>query len=164
MPPGIQETGSYTSVFILNRIADSVDTVKKKISIGRVLVMDDEVMILDVAGRILTRLGYDVEFAENGEQAITRYRDALAKGRRFDLVIMDLTVPDGMGGREAVKRLRDFDPGLKAIVSSGSLDDPVMSNYAKYGFNGIVSKPYTIKTLGDTVIRVISSDINLLSP
>jgi CheY-like chemotaxis protein len=133
---------------------------KDKSAVGRILVMDDEAMILDVAGRILTRLGYEVEFAGNGEQAITRYSDAHAAGKPFDLVIMDLTVPGGMGGRETVKRLRELDPSLKAIVSSGSFDDPVMANYMRYGFNGMVSKPYTIKLLGDTVMKVISSDTN----
>lgn len=119
--------------------------------------MDDEAMILDVAGRILARLGYEVELAENGEQAIARYNDAHAAGKPFDLVIMDLTIPDGMGGREAVKRLRELHPSLKAIVSSGSFDNPVMCNYAEYGFNGIISKPYTIRMLSDTVMKVLSS-------
>lgn len=121
--------------------------------------MDDELMILDVAGRILTRLGYEVGLAENGEQAIMRYTQARESGKPFDLVIMDLTVPEGMGGRETVKRLREINPALKAIVSSGSLDDPVISNYADYGFNGIISKPYTIKLLSDTVSKVINSCI-----
>lgn len=127
-------------------------------STGRVLVMDDEDMILDVAGRILTRLGFDVAFAKNGEQAISRYSEAHAEGKPFDVVIMDLSIPDGMGGKEAVKLLREKDPSVKVIVSSGSFDDPVISDYAEYGFIGIVSKPYSIRTLGDAVVKVIRGD------
>jgi CheY-like chemotaxis protein len=117
--------------------------------------MDDEDMILDVAGKILMRLGFEVVCAKNGEQAIIRYREAHATGKRFDVVIMDLAISNGMGGRETVKLLRELDPSVKAILSSGSFDDPAVSDYAEYGFIGVVSKPYSIKTLGDTVLNVI---------
>ncbi len=124
---------------------------------GRILIMDDEDIILDVAGRILTRLGYQVAFAKNGAEAITRYSQARSTGNPFDLVIMDLTVPGGMGGKEAVKKIREIDPSAKAIVSSGYCNDPVLAHYSDYGFNGIVSKPYSIKILSDTVMKVISN-------
>ncbi len=123
---------------------------------GKILIMDDEDIILDVAGRILTRLGYQVAFAKDGSEAVTQYSQARSSGKPFDVVIMDLTVPGGMGGKEAVKRIREIDPGAKAIVSSGYSNDPVLAHYSDYGFSGIVSKPYSIKILSDTVMKVIS--------
>ncbi len=124
--------------------------------VGAILFMDDDEMVRDTAGRILTRLGYTVFYARDGAEAITAYEQARAEGRPFDVVIMDLTIPGGMGGKEAVKRLREIDPSVKAIVSSGYSDDPVMANYADYGFNSVVSKPYTIHKLGDTIRKVLA--------
>ena len=123
---------------------------------GRVLIMDDEDMVRDVAGKILTRLGYDVAFARDGAEAIELYSQARKAGRPFDAVIMDLTVPGGMGGRDAVKRLLEIDPAVKAIVSSGYSNDPIMAEYAEYGFCGVASKPYTIKKLSDILQQVIA--------
>jgi PAS domain S-box-containing protein len=127
---------------------------------GKILIMDDEAMVRDVAGKVLTRLGYDVAYACDGAEAIAAYERALAEGRPFDAVIMDLTIPGGMGGKDAVKRLREIDPALKAIVSSGYSNDPVMAHYAEYGFNGVVSKPYTIKQLSDTIQKVLAGANN----
>jgi PAS domain S-box-containing protein len=127
---------------------------------GKILIMDDEEMVRDVAGKVLTRLGYDVAYACDGAEAIAAYEQALAEGRPFDAVIMDLTIPGGMGGKDAVKRLREIDPALKAIVSSGYSNDPVMAHYAEYGFNGVVSKPYTIKQLSDTIQKVLAGANN----
>jgi PAS domain S-box-containing protein len=126
--------------------------------VGKILIMDDDDMVRDVAGRILTRLGYEVEYARDGLEAITLYSRALNGGKPFNLVIMDLTIPGGMGGKEAVKQIREIDPSVKAIVSSGYSNDPIMAQYHEYGFIGVVSKPYTIKLLGDTVQKVLSSD------
>ena len=123
---------------------------------GRILIMDDEEIITDVASTILTRLGYEVERASDGAAALTKYDDARKSSRPFDLVIMDLTIPGGMGGKEALSKLRELDPGAKAIVSSGYSNDPIMANFRDYGFNGVVSKPYTIKTLSEVVHRVIT--------
>ena len=122
---------------------------------GRILVMDDEEIIRDVADGILSRLGYEVECASNGAHAVEVYAQAKEKGRPFDVVIMDLTVPGGMGGKETLKKLREIDPGVTAIVSSGYSNDPIMAEYGKYGFRGVVCKPYTIKELSDAVQRVI---------
>ncbi len=123
---------------------------------GTILFMDDDEMVRETAGKVLTHLGFTVSFARDGAEAIAAYEQARAEGRRFDAVIMDLTIPGGMGGKEAVKRLRELDPTVKAIVSSGYSDDPVMANFAEYGFDGVVSKPYTIHKLGDTLRKVLA--------
>jgi CheY-like chemotaxis protein len=119
--------------------------------------MDDEEIIRDVADGILSRLGYEVECASNGAEAVAAYARAKEKGRPFDVVIMDLTVPGGMGGKETLQKIQEIDPGVTAIVSSGYSNDPIMAEFRKYGFRGVVSKPYTIKTLSDTVQSVIAA-------
>ncbi len=123
---------------------------------GRILIMDDEEMIRAVAGAILTRFGYDVEYSQDGAEAVALYERAMKRGWPFDVVIMDLTIPGGMGGKEAVERLHKIDPDVKAIVSSGYSIDPIMAQYKDYGFCGVVSKPYTIKELSETVRKIIA--------
>jgi len=123
---------------------------------GNVLLMDDEQLILDVGKKILKHLGFNVVTASNGNEVVDLYRNAMASDRRFDLVIMDLTIPGGMGGRDAVKALIDIDPDVRAVVSSGYSNDPVMANYKDYGFSGIIEKPYRIDELKDALDRVMS--------
>lgn len=130
---------------------------------GKILIMDDDEMIRDVAGRILNHLGYEIALARDGAEAITVYTEACNSGKPFDLVIMDLTVPRGMGGKEAVQQIRRIDPGVKAIVSSGNAHDPIVSEYALHGFIGVVSKPYTIKMLGEAVQKILGN-INIRPP
>ena len=114
---------------------------------GKILLMDDQKSIRDTVGDILTYLGYKVEFAEDGSEAIALYKHARESGQDFDAVILDLTVPDGMGGKETIQKLREIDPEVKAIVTSGYSHDPVMSEYQTYGFRGVVNKPYEIKEI-----------------
>jgi two-component system cell cycle sensor histidine kinase/response regulator CckA len=114
---------------------------------GRILLMDDEKSIRQVAGDLLTLLGYSVDFARDGAEAVAMYSRARASAEPFDAVIMDLTVPGGMGGMEAVKRLLALDPDAKVLVSSGYSNDPVMAAYGKYGFRGVVAKPYSAAEL-----------------
>jgi two-component system cell cycle sensor histidine kinase/response regulator CckA len=109
---------------------------------GRVLVMDDEESIRNILKAILKKLGYTVEVALNGDQAISLYKEAFNEKNVFDIVILDLNVPGGIGGKEAIEILLEFDPKVNAIVSSGYLDDPVMKNYEKFGFKSIIVKPF----------------------
>ncbi len=122
---------------------------------GRVLVMDDEELIRNVSGRMLEHLGYSVGFARNGEEALDAYREAKGSGRPFDVVIMDVTVPAGMGGEEAIRHLREIDPDIRAIVTSGYSEEPVMAEFRKYGFNGVVTKPFEIHELAEALRDVL---------
>ncbi len=120
---------------------------------GRILVMDDEAPVRELAATLLSRLGYDVECAHDGADAIARYRGARAAGRPFTAVILDLTVADGMGGKEAVRALRDIDAAVVAIVSSGYCDDPIMAEFEQHGFRGVLPKPWTLEQLSDVLAR-----------
>ncbi len=122
---------------------------------GRILLMDDEDSIREVAREMLSTLGYEVELARDGTEAISLYRTARDSSYPFEVVVLDLTVPDGMGGMEAIERLREIDPEIKAVVSSGYSNDPIMADYTKYGFRGVVAKPYSAKELSQTLERVI---------
>lgn len=122
---------------------------------GRILIMDDDAIVRDVAGKMLTTLGYEVDYAEDGTSAIEQYKKAKETRRPFDTVIMDLTIPGGMGGKEAITKLLAIDPVARVIVSSGYSSDPVMSEYKRYGFSGVVTKPYTLAELSRVVSGVI---------
>ena len=124
---------------------------------GKILVMDDEEMIRELAGEILWHLGYEVEFASNGDEALALYQKSMNSAKPFDAVILDLTVRGGMGGKETIQQLMGIDPDVKGIVSSGYSDDPGMTNYKKFGFSGVVAKPYTLEELGDKLNRVLKS-------
>jgi PAS domain S-box-containing protein len=115
---------------------------------GKILVMDDDVMVREVLGRMLASLGYEVEYAQDGAETLVLYDRALATKDLFAGVILDLTVQNGMGGKETVERLLKIDPQVKAFVTSGYSDDPVMSEYQKHGFAGVLVKPYKISELG----------------
>jgi two-component system, cell cycle sensor histidine kinase and response regulator CckA len=121
---------------------------------GKILFMDDQQGIRDTVREMLVYLGYKVEVAGDGSEAITLYKSAKESGQDFDVVILDLTVPDGMGGKEAIKKLRDLDPEVKAIVTSGYSHDPIMSEFKKYGFCGVVNKPYEIKEISKVLREV----------
>lgn len=109
---------------------------------GRILVMDDEEIVREVAGEMLSHIGFEVDFALHGEEALEKYSEARKNGKPFDAVIMDLTVPGGMGGGEAIKKLLEIDPEAVAIVSSGYANNPIMAKYQEYGFKAMVSKPF----------------------
>ncbi|MDM8515936.1 transporter substrate-binding domain-containing protein [Desulfobacterales bacterium HSG16] len=116
---------------------------------GKILIMDDQEPILNMVGRMLVRMGYEAMFAMDGSEAVEKYREAFHSNKPFDLVILDLTVPGGMGGGIAIIELLKIDPKVKAIVSSGYSNDPIMSNYEDYGFSGVVPKPYTKAQLSE---------------
>jgi PAS domain S-box-containing protein len=123
---------------------------------AKILMMDDEKMVCDLAVKMLTRCGYSVATAPDAQEAIALYKRALGVGAPFDAVILDLTIPGGSGGKEVIQDLLALDPKVRAIVSSGYADDPVMANPAKFGFKGIAAKPYTASTLRDAVARVLA--------
>jgi signal transduction histidine kinase/CheY-like chemotaxis protein/PAS domain-containing protein len=118
---------------------------------GSVLIMDDEDMVREICAEILKRFGYEVESVPDGQEAVKRYEQRFKQGKGFDAVILDLTVPGGMGGREAVQEILKIDPDAKVLVSSGYSNDPVMADYAGYGFRGLVPKPYSMQSLSDAV-------------
>ena len=120
---------------------------------GSILVMDDEETIRDIASSILTHLGYQVTTCADGEEAIELYKKSMDSGSPFKTVIMDLTIPGGLGGRQAAERILALFPTACLVVSSGYSNDPVMSNYREYGFSGAIAKPYNI----DEVEQVLGS-------
>ena len=123
---------------------------------GKVLLMDDEQIILDVTLEVLKFLGYDVMFAREGASAIALYKNEKAAGAPFDVVILDLSVPEGMGGRETAELLKAFDPEVKAVVSTGYANDPAVLDFASYGFSGKLTKPYKINDLKNILVQLIS--------
>ena len=122
---------------------------------GKVLLMDDEQIILDVTQDVLTYLGYDVMFAREGASAIDLYKNEKAAGTPFDVVILDLSVPEGMGGKETVGLLKVFDPEVKVVVSTGYANDPAVLDFAGYGFSGKLTKPYKINDLRNILEQLI---------
>jgi PAS domain S-box-containing protein len=124
---------------------------------GRILLMDDEDIVSSLGQRMLKRLGYDVQIAREGGEAIQMYQEARETGTPFDAVIMDLTIPGGMGGKEAIVQLRELDPDIRAIVSSGYADDPVMAEFSQYGFAGVMPKPFTPDELRKSLTGVLDA-------
>ena len=123
---------------------------------GKILVMDDEAMVREVLGMMLLALGYEAEFAKDGVEAIELFSQAQGSADSFAAVILDLTVPGCMGGKEAMERLLQIDPQVKGIVSSGYFDDPIMANFQKYGFAGVIAKPYRVAELGKVLNKVLT--------
>lgn len=123
----------------------------------RILIMDDEESILKTTSRLLQKFGYDVEMTRNGTEMLDSFRKAREKGSPFHAVIMDLTVPGGMGGKESIRKLLEIDPKVKAMVTSGYSNDPVMADFRDYGFSAVVSKPYKIEDLNRTLREMIET-------
>jgi len=123
---------------------------------GSILVMDDEAMIRDFTSAMLQELGYQVTTCTGGAEAITLYQRALRSGSPFAAVIMDLTIPGGIGGKEAAQQVLAMDAKAKLIVSSGYSNDPIVSDYSAYGFSAAVAKPYRIHDLGQILISLLS--------
>ncbi|MBS4025858.1 MAG: PAS domain S-box protein [Clostridia bacterium] len=122
---------------------------------GKILIMDDEEAIREVIGQMLTSLGYEAQFARDGAEAIKVYLEAKKTDRPFDLIIMDMTIKGGMGGKETIKELLKKDSEARVIVASGYFEDPVMANFREYGFNGVVKKPFSIEELGKVINEVL---------
>lgn len=124
---------------------------------GKVLLMDDEQIIIDVTLEVLRFLEYEVMFARDGAAAFALYKQEKEAGRPFDLVILDLSVPEGLGGKDAIALLKAYDPGVRAIVSTGYSNDPAVQNFSEYGFTGRLSKPYKISDLKELLEQQIQS-------
>ncbi len=124
---------------------------------GKILLMDDEIFVRDAVGEMLTSMGYSVKYANDGIAAIDLFMNEAKNGDSFDAVIMDLTIQGGMGGKEAVTKLLEFDPTARVIVASGYSNDGVMSSYKSYGFKGVLLKPFDIHTLNN-VLRMVLAD------
>ena len=154
--------GATLEIYLPACAAEDVEEISSQEDIvageGRILLMDDDEMVLGTVTEMLARLGYDAECATNGSEAIERYREAYESGTPFDAVILDLTIRGGMGGREVVARLREIDPDVKAIVSSGYSTDPVMANFEAHGFVGVIPKPFDMKPLSKVLKRAIEPD------
>ncbi len=114
---------------------------------GRILLMDDENIVRKAAKAMFSHLGYDVVVVGRGDELIETYEAEMMAGRAFDLVVMDLTIRGGLGGRETFERLKEIDENVVAIVSSGYSTDPVMADYKKFGFAGVLTKPYKMSEL-----------------
>ena len=121
---------------------------------GRVLVMDDEESIRLLLGEMLRHLGYDVQCVAEGKEALECYQEAYHTHQPFNAVILDLTVAGGLGGKDTVAQLRQFDPQVKAIVSSGYSNDPVLSRYSTFGFHGVVAKPFRLAELSQVLHQI----------
>jgi CheY-like chemotaxis protein len=124
---------------------------------GRILMVDDEESVRESTGAALTRLGYSVVLAENGAKAFEIFCQAADEGRPFDVVILDLTVHGGSGGKETISSLKRVDPDIRAIVSSGYANDSVMTDFLEFGFSGKLAKPYTMEDLGRVIKQVMES-------
>lgn len=136
----------------------------------RVLLMDDEPAICEISGILLKKLGYEPVIAVSGEEALTQYKNARDSGKPFDVIILDLTIPGGMGGREVVSAIRESDSDVKILVSSGDLSDPAITSFADFGFSGVLAKPYRgccltniLKNFGKYFFQSTSLENNLRS-
>jgi CheY-like chemotaxis protein len=123
---------------------------------AKILVMDDEQFVQDIAKQMLVRLGHEVLQAEDGEEAIEIFKEHRKSGQPVDVIIMDLTIPGGMGGKDAVQEILKIDPEAKVIVSSGYSNDPVMADYRKYGFKAAIAKPFLLAELKEVLTDVLS--------
>ena len=156
------ELGRGSSFFIYLPASSPQDQRKMgKVSFAkgrRILIMDDEKGVCNILEKMLKSMSYEVEVTTNGTEAVEIYKQAQESGRRFDAVILDLTIPGGIGGKETVRKLLEINPKIKAIVSSGYSNDPIISDFKNYGFSGVIAKPFCMNDLKDVLWRVIKQD------
>jgi len=151
--------GSSISIYIPATILkvdseDKHDEFKPLVGSGKILIMDDEEIIRTTLGQMLEHLGFEVAHANDGHEATEIFKNNIDNGEGFVAVILDLTIPGGMGGEKTIKELKKISPKVKAIVSSGYANDPIMANYKDYGFDDIITKPYHIDELERALLRV----------
>ena len=131
---------------------------------GRILVMDDEEIVRNMLGEALSELGYRAAGAADGEEALVAYRRAREEGDPFDAVVMDLTIPGGLSGKETIARLLEVHPAAKVVVSSGYSNDPVMADYTSYGFAAVLAKPYRLEDIGEVLKKLLEDGANIVGP
>ncbi len=152
-------TGSTFTIYIPSDqpalTPDTQESGPEKLSGGKVLVMDDQELVRETVMTMLSRLGYKVDSAVDGIEAIEKYKAAMNNTEPYTAVILDLTIPNGMGGMETMEELHKIDPDVKAIVSSGYSNAPVMADYSMYGFAGVMMKPYSISQLSDLLRKIL---------
>ena len=139
-------------------VAQGEDEIQLAAGKGKILIMDDEEGIRDVLQALLEHIGYTSRYARDGAEAVKMYVEAMEEREPFDVIILDLTIPGGMGGKETIGKMLEVDPDVKAIVSSGYSSDPVMANHRSYGFKGIVPKPYRIEELSQVLHDVLTCE------
>jgi CheY-like chemotaxis protein len=120
-------------------------------NITSILILEDEDIVGDIARQMLVYLGYDVVLVKDGMEAVSQYISRINCGERFHIVIMDLTIPGGMGGKEAVSEILAVDPNAKVVVSSGYSNDPIMVHCKEYGFSAAIAKPFDLQSLKSIV-------------
>lgn len=135
----------------------AIDALVKPSQKRRILLMDDEQMILDIVSRMLGHLGYEVTTCTDGSQAIAAFAKAKSHGEPFDIVMMDLVIPNGVGGQDAVHTIKKIDPGARVVASSGHLEHPVMLDHMKFGFSAVLEKPYKLEKLQQVIEAVIKA-------
>ncbi len=147
LPASFEEAETETHLVHLAAVSHS----------GKILVVDDEADIRDFLAELFETLGYSVSAVDDGAKALYLYKEAMPSSDPFDLIITDLTIPGGMGGKETVERLLDIDPKAKVLVSSGYSNDQIMANFSRFGFKGAIEKPYKMEILIEMVARVIAA-------
>jgi signal transduction histidine kinase/CheY-like chemotaxis protein len=159
----VESQAGFGSVFAIELpasveipVPEPVVVQRKEPGTERILVMDDEEALRKLVTAVLGNLGYDVQTAADGAEAVACFEDARAAGRGFAAIVLDLTVSGGMGGQEAAARLKALDPSIKLIVSSGYSDAPVLSDLGKYGFDDVIPKPWTVAQVSEVLRRVLS--------
>jgi CheY-like chemotaxis protein len=162
-----QPLSSFTSPIAISSTAHSAtggmprlghtSALPKAIHKRRILLMDDEQMILDIVSRMLGHLGYEVTTCTDGSQAIAAFAKSKSHSEPFDVVMMDLVIPNGVGGQDAVHTIKKIDPGARVIASSGHLEHPVMLDHKRFGFNAVLEKPYKLEKLQQVIEAVISA-------
>lgn len=123
----------------------------------RILLMDDDDSVREIAAQMLEFLGYEVDVARDGNQAVTRFKTARDQDESFDAVILDMSVPGGLGAPETVKRLEAIDPKVVALISSGYFNDPAMCEFKQHGFSGVLKKPFRIKALSGVLKQALDT-------
>ena len=158
---GGSKSGTTFTIYLLSAAESAAEQTKKSsvrplpVMQGHILVMDDEPLVRQLAESGITALGCTVVTSTDGQEAINLYRKALKQGKPFDGVLLDLTVPGGMGGKQTLEFLRELNPNVRAAVFSGYSNDPIMSNYEEFGFVAAISKPFRIISLSEVIAKLL---------